>query len=135
MATESYMKQLWDMRDKIINMSDRALILPSGDIQLSLTDGNLLGKVIYHKDDVLINYWEAKKGTEHPIHKHKGVEIIFLIVGKMVVTYCDAGVNSKVINASQSLHLTENLEHSSIFLEDCKLITITYPAEKGYENA
>jgi quercetin dioxygenase-like cupin family protein len=131
-CSTSYIEKLWQIREEIINMIDRKEVLSNGRINIRLDEGKIVGKQIFLEDDVLIDVWDVAEDTEHPLHQHNGVEVIFMISGELLLKRYNGMENVVTLRTSDSISLKAHEEHSTFFPRKSRVITITYPSEKGY---
>lgn len=86
------------------------------------------GKMV-HGDSSTLTFWEAKKGSTLPEHKHVHEQITHLVEGELEMTI-----------GGQKYHMTpgivhvipSNVPHSAHAITDCKIIDSFAPARDDY---
>lgn len=106
---------------KIINYKD---IKP-----VEMVSGIYRHTLVFTKN-VMIVYFELKKGADLPMHSHPHTQMGFIIKGKL-----DFFIYGKIYNlkAGDSYLAPSNIEHGAKVIEDCVLIDVFNPARDDYK--
>jgi quercetin dioxygenase-like cupin family protein len=86
------------------------------------------GKMV-HGDSSTLTFWEAKKGSTLPEHKHIHEQITYIVDGVLEMTIG----GQKYHFTAGSVHvIPSNVPHSALAVTNCKIIDSFSPARDDY---
>jgi quercetin dioxygenase-like cupin family protein len=86
------------------------------------------GKMV-HGDSSTLAFWDVRKGSTLPEHKHVHEQITYIAEGELEMTIG----GSKYQLTTGSVHvIPSNVPHSALAITDCKIIDSFAPARDDY---
>lgn len=86
------------------------------------------GKMVHGASSTL-TFWEAKKGSSLPEHKHIHEQITYIVDGELEMTI---GGHKYRFTAGNVHVIPSNVPHSALAVTDCKIIDSFSPARDDY---
>ena len=87
------------------------------------------GKFI-HSEKMSIAYWEAKEGSEIPLHSHVHEMMVNVIEGKLELTIDG---NTRILEFGTVALIPGHVPHKAKALTNCKIIDVFYPVREDYK--
>lgn len=86
------------------------------------------GKMVHGATSTL-TFWEAKKGSSLPEHKHVHEQITYVVDGELEMTI---GGQKYRFTAGNVHVIPSNVPHSALAVTDCRIIDSFSPARDDY---
>jgi quercetin dioxygenase-like cupin family protein len=83
-----------------------------------------------HSEFMTISYWDVKKGSKLPEHKHHHEQISQVMEGEFELKI--DGI-SQVMQPGKVAMIKSNATHSGVALTDCKIMDIFSPVREDYK--
>ena len=83
-----------------------------------------------HSESMTISYWDVKKGSKLPEHRHHHEQISQVIEGKFELTIDG---KSMVMEPGKAAIIPSNIPHSGVAFTDCKVMDIFSPVREDYK--
>ncbi|MHA1648586.1 MAG: cupin domain-containing protein [Candidatus Helarchaeota archaeon] len=85
---------------------------------------------LVHNDDIMLVYFDLKKGADLPMHSHPHTQMGFIIKGQL-----DFYIYGKVyrLKEGDSYHAPSNVEHGAKVIEDCIVLDVFNPSRNDYK--
>ncbi len=88
-----------------------------------------LGRFV-HTNSMTLAYWDVKKGSVAPLHKHIHEQVMQVYEGEFEFT---VNGETKVYTAGMVAVIPSMTEHGGIALTDCKLFDVFSPVREDYK--
>jgi quercetin dioxygenase-like cupin family protein len=86
------------------------------------------GKMVHGASSTL-TFWDARKGSSLPEHKHIHEQITYIVEGELEMTI---GGKKYSFSAGNVHVIPSNVPHSALAVTDCKIIDSFAPARDDY---
>jgi quercetin dioxygenase-like cupin family protein len=98
------------------------------DIPVKQTLPGFLGKMV-HGDSSSLVFWDIKKGSTSPEHKHVNEQITYIVEGELEMVIG----GEKYLMTAGTVHVIPSLvPHSAYAVTDCRIIDSFAPARDDY---
>ncbi|WP_037327551.1 cupin domain-containing protein [Asinibacterium sp. OR53] len=83
-----------------------------------------------HSDSMTLAYWDVKKGSSIPLHKHIHEQVMQVHEGEFEFT---VNGETKVYTPGMAVVIPSMTEHGGTALTDCKLFDVFSPVREDYK--
>jgi quercetin dioxygenase-like cupin family protein len=83
-----------------------------------------------HSEHITIAHWEAKEGSEIPLHTHVHEMMVNVISGQLELTIGD---ETRILSPEMVGIVPSNVPHKARAITDCRIIDVFYPVREDYK--